>query len=221
MTVLTNKAEVMGAATDFHLPTSKYALIIFTRNPEIGRCKTRLAATIGDQKALEVYTFLLSHTVAITQNIAVDKYVFYADEIWNQDQWSSEVYRKKLQQGLDLGARMENAFAELFKNGHTSVLIIGSDMFELNQTEIEEAYLKLESHDFVIGPAADGGYYLLGMKYLNNKLFQNKNWSSASVLSATRADLKNESVFELAVKNDVDLYEDIKDIPIFHSFLKS
>ena len=78
----------------------------------------------------------------------------------------------------------------------------------------------LEKDDFVIGPAEDGGYYLLGMKKPKPTIFQNKIWGSDSVLSDTLEDLKNERTVLLSQKNDVDYYEDIKDIEVFQPFLK-
>ena len=71
----------------FHLPSSKSALIVFTRNPELGKCKTRLAATIGDQSALDVYRFLLDHTVKITTPLSADVYVYYSEKIKDVDIW--------------------------------------------------------------------------------------------------------------------------------------
>ena len=76
-----NNIENLGAEQEFHLPVSKKALIVFTRNPELGKCKTRLAATIGDQSALDVYRFLLDHTVKITSPLRADVYVYYSEKI--------------------------------------------------------------------------------------------------------------------------------------------
>ena len=97
-------------AADFYFPSSKKALIIFTRNPELGKVKTRLAKSVGDESALEIYKFLLKHTVAITKNLNVDKYVFYSENIHRDDIWDPEIFRKKLQTGTDLGEKMQNAF---------------------------------------------------------------------------------------------------------------
>ena len=91
---------------NFHFPTSKKALIIFTRNPELGKCKTRLAKTIGNENALEVYKYLLNHTASISKNVTADRYVFYSENIINEDLWDSNIFRKKLQKGDDLGQRM-------------------------------------------------------------------------------------------------------------------
>lgn len=206
-------------AFDFHFPTSKKALIIFTRNPELGKVKTRLAKTVGDESALKIYQFLLKHTAAITQNLHVDKYVFYSETIHRDDLWNPDIFRKKLQRGDDLGQRMENAFVELFAMGYEKVVIVGSDIYELSQQDIEQAFNTLETTQIVLGPATDGGYYLLGMKDLHPKIFRKKNWGTDSVLRDTLRDVKTVKYVLLAEKNDVDYFEDIKDETVFQQFL--
>lgn len=198
----------------------KNLLVILTRNPELGKCKTRLAAKVGDQAALDIYRFLLDHTVIITKNLNTVKWVFYSEMIWDVDIWDQNIYHKKLQLGNDLGERMQNAFQEGFHAGFEKIVIIGSDMYHLSQADIEKAFLRLNDHDFVVGPAEDGGYYLLGMKSLKKEVFHNKAWGTNTVLSDTLKDLESGSVFMLQEKNDVDHYEDIKDIEAFQPFLK-
>ncbi len=199
---------------------SKNLLLIFTRNPELGKCKTRLAAAVGDQAALDIYNFLLNHTVQITKNLTTDKIVYYSEEIWKNDIWDINTFDKKLQKGLDLGERMSNAFKNGFEKGYQKIIIIGSDMYDLSKEDIENAFLKLSDNDYVIGPAEDGGYYLLGMTKWNENLFENKEWGTQTVLNDTLNTLKNEKKQLLETKNDVDYYEDIKDIDVFQQFLK-
>lgn len=206
-------------AFDFHFPTSKKALIIFTRNPELGKVKTRLAKITGDESALNIYKFLVQHTVEITRNLNVDKYVFYSEEIHKNDVWDSDIFRKRLQSGNDLGERMHNAFVEVFNMGYQFAIIIGCDMFDWERKDLETAFDALQTNDFVIGPAMDGGYYLLGMKERHEIIFQNKNWSTISVLEQTLNDLQDENYLLLKERNDIDYYEDIKDQEIFQQFL--
>ncbi len=204
----------------FHFPTSKNALIIFTRNPELGKVKTRLAKTIGEEAALEIYQLLIAKIVEVSENVLADKYVFYSENIQINDAWNDEVFRKKLQHGNDLGERMQQAFQQLLNSGYEKVVIVGSDIYELTSQDIEDAFITLETDDFVLGPAKDGGYYLLGMKQLKEELFRNKNWGTSMVFEETMSDLKNEKVSLLTTKNDVDVYEDIKNIEVFQQFLK-
>jgi hypothetical protein len=215
-----NKAERDEKVIDFTLASSNNLLLIFTRNPELGKGKRRLAATVGDESALNIYQFLLNHTVKITSNLYAEKLVYYSEEIWENDIWDNKRFGKKLQIGIDLGARMANAFQEGFQNEFQKIIVIGSDMFDLSQEDIEHAFKALEKNDFVIGPAEDGGYYLLGMKNYMSELFKNKKWGTETVLKETLTDLKDRKTALLETRNDVDYYEDIKDIEAFQPFLK-
>ena len=195
-------------------------LLIFTRNPKLGKCKTRLAATIGDQAALDIYLILMRHTAEITKDLSCSKKVYYSEEVPENDLWDKDNYAKQLQKGNDLGERMYNAFKSGFQKGYKKIILIGSDIYDLNSETIEEAFVEMENADFVIGPAADGGYYLVGMKTLNNEIFQNKNWGTETVLEDTLNNLNHKKVKLLEIKNDIDVYEDLEDIDVFQSFIK-
>ncbi|HZH95068.1 MAG TPA: TIGR04282 family arsenosugar biosynthesis glycosyltransferase [Flavisolibacter sp.] len=186
------------------------AIIIFVRNPEWGKVKTRLAATVGNNKALEIYIQLLEHTLNITKDLAAHKYVFYADAIPDDDLWKEAGYHRLLQSDGDLGTKMRLAFQTLFANGYKNIIIIGSDCIELTPRILENAFGQLETHDVVIGPANDGGYYLLGMKGLHESFFQNKAWSTGEVYTATVADFNSLqlSFYSLPVLIDIDTEED-------------
>ncbi len=190
---------------------TKNLIIVFTRNPELGKVKTRLAKTIGDQSALNIYKFLLNHTEKTIRDSNADKALYYSVKVRHADIWDSKIYQKHQQIGEDLGIKMLNAFKNGFENNYEKIVIVGSDLYDLNSNHIEEAFHKLNNHDVVIGPAEDGGYYLLGMKKLHSKVFLNKNWGTNTVRKDTLQDLKNESVFLLETLNDIDTYEDIKD----------
>lgn len=202
------------------LEHKKNLLLIFTRNPELGKCKTRLAATIGKEPAFEIYKFLLSHTEQITRNVKGDKQVYYSEEIWENDQWDDKVFHKKLQKGKNLGERMQYAFEQGFKDGYEKIIVIGSDLYDITTADIENAFLSLNDTDYTIGPAEDGGYYLLGMKKLLSSLFENKDWGKSSVLKNTLENLNNKEFVILPIKNDVDTYEDIKNVAVFKPYLK-
>lgn len=201
-------------------PEKDSLLLIFTRNPELGKCKTRLAAKIGDKTALEVYEFLLRHTVSFTRDLNVKKQVFYSETVWENDIWENSIYQKNLQEGADLGLKMLHAFKEGFEAGFKKIIIIGSDMFDLSRGDLETAFAKLDQYNYVIGPAEDGGYYLLGMTALEQKLFLDKSWGQNTVLGDTLLDLKNEEFLLLPEKNDIDHYEDIKHLEAFKPFIK-
>jgi rSAM/selenodomain-associated transferase 1 len=187
-------------------------LIIFVKNPLKGKVKTRLAKTIGEDKALLIYQELLMFTNKITAEVKSDKAVFYSDFIDQQDLWDSSIYKKHKQEGDNLGDRMYRAFEDGFSEGYQNIVIIGSDCLELSSDLIHEAFEKLREHDFVIGPASDGGYYLLGMKDLHRNLFENKAWSTSSVFEDTMKsiDTMNATCYTLPVLSDVDIENDLK-----------
>ncbi|WP_299013346.1 TIGR04282 family arsenosugar biosynthesis glycosyltransferase [uncultured Polaribacter sp.] len=200
---------------------SKNLLLVFTRNPELGKAKTRLAKTVGDETALEIYKFLLERTRNISSEVKnADKAVYYSVKIRENDIWDASTFQKHQQVGEDLGVRMLNAFKNGFNAGYQKVMIIGSDLYDLSSKNIEKAFEELDSNDVVIGPAEDGGYYLLGMNTLQENVFKNKDWGTATVRKETLTALIDKKVKLLAFKNDIDIYEDIVDIPeIMQTFI--
>jgi uncharacterized protein len=188
----------------------KNALIIFVRNPALGKVKTRLAATIGDEKTLMLYKHLLQHTQTITANLPVKKFVYYADYINENDLWNG--FEKRLQQGDDLGKRMKNSFAELFEAGFKNICIIGSDCYELSSDILADAFENLNTVDVVAGPVSDGGYYILGMNKPVPDFFINKAWSTDTVFTDTLKDAAalNLSVQQLPMLNDIDTEADLR-----------
>ena len=189
----------------------KSAVIILIRNPVLGCVKTRLAADIGRFNALNVYKTLLSYTRKITNSIDSSRLLFYSDFIDFNDDWEDGIYQKYLQSGNDFGEKMLNAF-NIALTQHELVVIIGSDCFELNSEIIELAFKKLKNFDVVIGPAKDGGYYLMGLKKVYPELFQGKKWSTDSVLSETINTVKSLelSYSLLPVLGDIDTLQDLK-----------
>jgi rSAM/selenodomain-associated transferase 1 len=198
----------------------KKLVLVFTRNPELGKVKTRLAATIGNQNALEVYVHLLAHTKNCISQVNATKRVLYSEAITLHDIWDNTLFEKEIQQGTDLGARMKNAFEKGFNDGFKKVVIVGSDLLTLESKDIEAAYDLLDKNEVVLGPAEDGGYYLLGLKAIPNGIFENKNWGTNTVLSDTLTDLSNTKTAFIKMKNDIDTIEDIKNIPEFQKYLQ-
>ena len=197
----------------------KNLIITFTRNPELGKVKSRLAKGIGETSALEIYKFLLEHTKNVLSKLDCDKAVYYSVKIRENDIWDSEVFSKHQQFGDDLGARMQNAFDNGFKKGYEKIIIVGSDLYDLNTEIINQAFKKLDTNDNVIGPAEDGGYYLLGMKTLNPSVFDIENWGTETVYKQTVSKLTS-SLYVLETLNDIDYVEDLKPYDIFKKYLK-
>ena len=197
--------------------TSNDRLIIFVRNPEKGKVKTRLAKDIGEDQALSVYHKLLNYTKEITKRLNCEKAVYYSDYVDDNDLWDNMIYDKHLQQGQNLGERMQDALSRAFAEGKERVVIIGSDCMELESYMIKEAFAVLDSNDVVIGPARDGGYYLLGMKKFLPTLFEGKPWSSENLLMDTILDLKkmDANYYLLKTLNDIDTIDDLHQLSKF------
>ncbi len=185
------------------------ALIIFIKNPELGKVKTRLAETVGDEKALIIYQELLKHTQQIAGEVVATRLLFYSKFIDTNDNWNNQAFQKQLQQGSDLGERMQRAFEQALIK-YEKAVIIGSDCASLTPAIIEKSFQALDTHDFVIGPAEDGGYYLLGMKQIEPTLFQKMEWSTEQVLAETlkRIEAKQASCALLPTLSDIDYWED-------------
>ncbi len=193
------------------------SLIIFVKNPIEGQVKTRVAATVGHSKAVEVYVELLEHTkntiaellqMADSRRFKVN--VYYGDFINKNDLWNDLNVQKYLQTGANLGERMKNAFANEFAAGAASVVIVGSDCLALNSLHLQTAFMALDNAEIVIGPALDGGYYLLGMNQLRASLFENKPWSQPTLLTETKAELDDQktSYQLLETLSDIDTWDD-------------
>lgn len=188
----------------------KQAIIIFVRKPERGKVKTRLAATMGEEIALDIYKKLLQHTHDAVLDVAADKFIFYTDAADENDLWSGKGFIKKTQASGDLGYKMQNAFATVFAAGYEKVVIIGSDCLQLTAEIINEAFEKLQINEVVIGPANDGGYYLLSMKKLLPFLFENIEWSTEQVYGQTVDILQKRKISycKLITLIDIDTEED-------------
>ncbi len=194
------------------------ALIIFTRNPELGKCKTRLAKSIGNEEALHVYKYLLQHTANEAKKVDCTRFVYYSEKIRTKDIWDDTCFIKKQQHGDDLGQRMKNAFTDCFSLGYDKVVIVGSDLLDLSEKIIEKAFLKLNENDAVIGPAEDGGYYLLGLTQAFPEVFNITDWGTQTVYKETIAKLISKKTAVLKILNDIDYLEDLKPYPIFAQY---
>lgn len=175
-----------------------------------GKVKTRLAAEIGAEKALEVYQHLLLYTREVTQTLSVSKYVYYSDFIPRHDIWTEQRFQQRLQSGIDLGERMHHAMVEVMKE-YKKVVLIGSDVADLDAQTLHQAFQTLEYVETVIGPAKDGGYYLIGCKESVPDLFSHMEWSNSMVFQNTLTRLLQFKLnFRmLSRKTDIDTRSDL------------
>ncbi|TGM05135.1 TIGR04282 family arsenosugar biosynthesis glycosyltransferase [Leptospira jelokensis] len=191
----------------------KKTLIIFAKQPKLGQVKTRLAQTIGDSKALEVYEELLDITESVTADLEAEKIVYW-DQIPDSGHSYFQIgYKHSKQSSGDLGTKMANAFQYEFQKSKGKVLIIGTDCPYLKASIFLDAYKALEHSDFVIGPALDGGYYLLGMNEYLPFVFDGIPWSTDSVLTLTLENIKRNHF-------KCTLLEELDDIDTIHEWEK-
>ncbi|PKA12070.1 TIGR04282 family arsenosugar biosynthesis glycosyltransferase [Leptospira meyeri] len=191
----------------------KNKLIIFAKQPERGKVKTRLAVSIGEDQTLKIYLELLEITKKITSTLSVEKIVYW-DHLHLVNTLEFEFGdSKKVQAEGDLGLKMKIAFENEFRSNFGKVLIIGTDCPFLTKEILEKAYHSLDDTDFVIGPAMDGGYYLLGMREFFPFVFDSIPWSTSEVLPLTLEVIqKNKKTVTLLTElNDIDDIFDLND----------
>lgn len=202
------------------IPPPPSRLLVFARVPELGRVKTRLAAALGDERALRVYEAMLQDLLRSVGDPSGDLEI---EVLWAPTTIASgEVLRGAfgdrplaMQTGATLGDRMGMAFSERFFFHRTQKIVaIGVDDPSLPRELIDHAFSLLDSCDWVVGPARDGGYYLVGCRAaaFDNEVFSGIEWGSDSVLAATlkKIDEWKGSVALLPLRSDIDDAEDLQ-----------
>lgn len=198
-------------------PTKHEKIIIFTRFPEPGKTKTRLIPAIGKEAAASLQKEMTEHTLQTIHKLS-EKRPFSLEirytgcELQQMRQWLSNNYTYKAQSDGNLGDRLDSAFSAAFNDGHKYVVAIGCDSPDLTPTILSQALDELHTHDVVLGPARDGGYYLIGMQRYRPELFKKINWGTEQVLKQTRAVIEDSghSFKLLPTLADVDRPEDLQ-----------
>lgn len=185
-------------------------IVVFVKNAVPGKVKTRLAKTIGDDKALKVYLKLLEITKREVLKVDAEKEVWYAWDIGKDDIWDEGFFAKRIQSDGDLGEKMKHAFKHSFKSGCNKMVLIGSDCPTLTSEIMEEAFDMLNDNDVVFGPSEDGGYYLIGMSSYKPEVLEDIDWSTEKVMEQTekKAEKNNISLAKLESLNDIDNEQD-------------
>jgi rSAM/selenodomain-associated transferase 1 len=186
-------------------------IIVLFKNPIEGKVKTRLGATIGDEKALMVYLELLEHTFKVARSVAgAQIHLFFSDFIDTRLQHIGSEDGLYLQSKGTLGQKMIHAFETVHDSGDKTI-IIGSDCPGLTPEIIEQAFSSLAHFSIVLGPANDGGYYLLGLNEPDEGLFEGIRWSTDQVMKQTyqKAIQSGKSVKLLIALSDVDTEDDL------------
>jgi len=188
--------------------------LVFVRAPELGRVKTRLAAALGDPGALRVYRRLAEHTLREACALGGEVRIHFTPTERENDvrAWLGTAPVYLAQAEGDLGTRMEAAFRAAFADGADRVVIIGSDLPALSTALLRRAFAALETHAAVLGPARDGGYYLLGMTALVPGVFREILWSTDAVLPLTLDRLRAAGV-EPALLDTLSDVDEVEDLP--------
>ncbi len=194
---------------------SDRTLVVFVKEPRPGAVKTRLAAAIGGDDAAQLYQVFVETVLEATTPEAgeYERLVFYdPPEAGERMRAWLPSGRLRKQSAGDVGQRMAAAFARCFERGASRVVIAGSDAPALGRAEVRGAFDALATHDVVLGPAHDGGYYLVGLRAPQPALFEDVAWSTAAVLDETqvRAAAAGISVARLAPLRDVDTADDLR-----------
>ena len=185
-------------------------IAVFAKWPEPGRVKTRLSPALPASLACDLYRAMLEDALAVAGAGADEAFAYWADSRGIGEAPPGK-FQNRFQRGLDLGARLEHAFAELLLADHDQALIIGADCPTLDAAILREAYAALEQHALVLGPTRDGGYYLVGLGRIAPPLFRDIAWSTERVLEQTleRARAMGLAVKTLVELGDLDTAEDL------------
>jgi hypothetical protein len=187
------------------------ALLILLKNPVPGNVKTRIARESGDDLAIRIYHELVSHVRRVVLELDIIRYAFVDELPPLIPGFDNRQFRIRKQSGNNIGERMFHAFSVALPS-HGSAILIGGDLPTLRVEILEEAFAKLEEFDLTVGPASDGGYYLIGMKRPIPELFHNIAWSTAGVLQETLEVAGNLGLtwHLLPMLPDVDTWDDWK-----------
>lgn len=185
------------------------SLIVFAKEPIIGRVKTRLENKLSRETCLDLYKCFLKDILDTARIVDCDSRILAyesagARPVYLENAGAGFIFHK--QSGYDLGRRMDDAFRFARKRGAKATVIIGSDSPTLTGENIDDAYSALEKKDIVVGPCDDGGYYLIGLKEPSLELFSGIEWSRSGVLLKTLENIKTmgKSVSVLKEWYDID-----------------
>ncbi|MHC4116147.1 MAG: TIGR04282 family arsenosugar biosynthesis glycosyltransferase [Planctomycetota bacterium] len=193
-------------------------ILLFVKSPITGKVKTRLAAEIGHEAAIGLYTCFVEDLVAMVEEFGGALRLCFDPPEAKSDllQWLGEQYSYSPQEGDELGEKLKNAFAAAFAQGFSKVVAIGSDSPDLPEDFLRQAFEQLESHDAVIGPSSDGGYYLIGFSAGSfvGEAFDNIAWSTSAVCDQTQMRLRTLelNVHLLPLWHDVDTRSDLESL---------
>ncbi|MDH5400765.1 MAG: TIGR04282 family arsenosugar biosynthesis glycosyltransferase [Cyclobacteriaceae bacterium] len=187
-------------------------LIVYVKNPVPGLVKTRLAAEVGAKTACRIYEWLLRDTKSAVEGLPMDVRLSYHSTISRLDMWDNSRYQKTLQKGSNLGEKMYHDIHHALDEGYKKVCLIGSDIYGLDSDHLLMAFNVLDSYNTVIGPARDGGYYLIGFtagKKDIQSVFDGISWGSSMVMRQTTEKLGGTQYGLIETLRDIDELDDL------------
>lgn len=195
-------------------------LIVFTKFPEPGQVKTRLIPALGALRAAQFQEAMTQHTLSVAKQFCAEypcdlEVCFTGGNVASICRLYGNEFRYSLQEGNNLGERLMHAVSVAFAEGGNRVVVIGTDCPEISPSLLTTAFRALSPQTIVLGPATDGGYYLIGMGVRRPELFQGIDWSTENVLRQTLeiARLSRCGVHQLIPLADVDTPEDLWGLP--------
>jgi rSAM/selenodomain-associated transferase 2/rSAM/selenodomain-associated transferase 1 len=200
---------------------ARESLIVFTRFPQPGRAKTRLIPLLGGEGAAQLQREMTEHVLGQVRPLVRDRTIalevrFEGSSKADMRRWLGNVPRFLPQGDGDLGARMNRAANHAFATGAQAVIIIGSDCPQLDASIVARAFDSLRSNRMVIGPAKDGGYYLVGLRGALPTLFEGIAWGTNSVLAASLAKARVAGI-EPALLPELSDIDEPADLPLWQS----
>jgi hypothetical protein len=195
--------------------TRENILIVFVKYPEPGKVKTRIARELGEQRAAEMYAQMASGIIGNVSKPGAYSTAIYFDPPGREKDvrsWlGTEHASYEPQSGGTIGERMSNAFERVFSGGAEKAVLIGTDVPDISGDTVTAAFDLLHETDVVVGPAADGGYYLLGLKSFEPTLFSGMEWGTSLVLKKTLERIKEKNLGHklLDTLNDIDTMDDV------------
>ena len=185
-------------------------IIVLAKAPILGEVKTRIGKNIGMERSKWIYEQLLSHTSNVTKKTKIKTVLFKNKNHEKLETLFKHSIASKFQLGRSLGEKMENAFQWAFKKKYKKIILIGADLWTLNEKIIIDSFKLLDKFNLVIGPSYDGGYFLIGMKKPNENIFKNIPWSTNNVLEKTISKMKTRKISFLEIAKDIDSFSDLK-----------
>ena len=218
---------VYGVIMENSTNTFRPGIFIMTKYPEVGKVKSRLAQSIGEEAASNLYRTFIQDTLTTVESLDIPFHinVYPPESMESFAQWLGPSNRFFQQQGMNLGERLHNGFLKMFESEYQQVIALASDSPDLPKAILEKAVSSLQTHKVVIGPTSDGGYYLIGFSrnFFIPKAFEEISWSTETVFHETLSRIKSvtNQVYVLPEWADVDTKSDLREFYTKHQLQSS